>query len=173
MDYPIKETILAKAVVKRRFQLATIALRPLLPLIKIGYQAIFRRNRSVRPYNHAMSQIIKGAISGDYPELSIDYSRVLLSKGAYEQVSEPAVLRSGDSLELTYGTVGAKADDIVIWAVLCVEMEEVLATQGTRIEGGLSLHIPRHLAPYRHHHYLIVGDRSYNRFAQSKYLGVY
>lgn len=173
MNYLKNEAIANKEAVKRRFQLASKSLRPLIALLKLGYSEKSRRNRAVRPFNHAMGQVIKNAIIGEYPDLSVDYSRILLSDGTYRQVAEATVSRSGALLQLTYSMEGGKADDVVLWAILCTEIEETLALQGRRSEGTLAVTIPTHLMAYAHQHYVMVCDRNYKRFAQSQYLGLY
>src|SRR5690606_31715702 len=105
-----------------KFRIATKVLRPLIPFIKIGYQAKYRRNSAIRPYNHAMAQVIKQAITGEYPDLIVDYAKVLLSDGNYGRLPDVTLSRSGSDLELQYSTVQSrhnkKPDDLIIWVML-------------------------------------------------------
>ncbi|WP_164126436.1 DUF6266 family protein [Sphingobacterium luzhongxinii] len=156
-----------------RFLLAAKALRPLLPLLKVGYKEKYRRDRRVRPFNHAMRQVLKNGIVGEYPDLQVDYSRILLSDGSYDRLSAVELSRDESVLQIKYAIDAAgKADDVVLWTALCVEKEEALAVQGKRSNGTLQSAVPSHLIECRFHHYITVCDRDYKRFSRSQYLGM-
>lgn len=158
-----------------KFQVATKVLRPLIPFVKLGYQAKYKRNSAIRPYNHAMAQVIKQAIIGEYPDLTVDYAKVLLSDGNYGRLPDVTLSRSGPNLELQYGGVqhlySQKPDDLIIWVVLCPTLEEAISVEGTRNLGKLEVMVPQHFEGHVCHHYVIACDRDHRRFSKSVYLG--
>ena len=52
-------------------------------------------SKSMTPVNYALGRNIKGAINGVYPEFSIDYHKVLLSKGKLDAVGGASVEGNG------------------------------------------------------------------------------
>jgi len=64
---------------RSRFSTALQFLQPMLDFIKIGY-----KNYAIKmsAFNSAMSNILKNAVTGAYPDFSIDYANALISRGS-------------------------------------------------------------------------------------------
>jgi hypothetical protein len=64
-----------------RIALVNKFLGSMLPFIREGYPIAIRSKPSQSAHNAAMSYITKNAVTGEYPDLKIDYTKVLLTKG--------------------------------------------------------------------------------------------
>lgn len=75
-------------------------LKPCKEFIKIGFQS---KARNMSPFNYATSFVYKNALIGDYPDISIDYSKVLLSAGKLAVAIEPGTaFTSNHEIEFTW-----------------------------------------------------------------------
>lgn len=86
----------------QRSKFATVLqfLQPMKDFIKVGYN-----NYAIKmtQFNSAMSYILKNAVTGPYPDFSIDYDNALISRGSLAgalngAVSSPAI----GSVEFTW-----------------------------------------------------------------------
>ncbi len=64
---------------RAKFGLVNGFLQPISMLVNLGYKSLAFQKTG---YNLATSEIIAEAISGVYPDLEIDFSKVLFSKGS-------------------------------------------------------------------------------------------
>jgi hypothetical protein len=55
------------------------------------------------PYNEAMSYNKKNALQGDYPEISMDYTKSLASMGELNPALNPAIATIPEGVEFTWG----------------------------------------------------------------------
>jgi hypothetical protein len=74
-------------------------LRPISSLVNIGYKSLAVKKTG---YNVATAQIIADAITGNYPELLIDYTRVLISKGTLTGPWNAEVSSAGGNINVTW-----------------------------------------------------------------------
>ena len=93
--------------------------------------------------NSALSYLIKNAISGTYPGYSIDYSKVLISRGDLPNADNPvAVAAAGSNINFAWtdntGMGKAASDDTAILVVYCPAMNMALytTTGATRSDGS-------------------------------------
>jgi hypothetical protein len=78
-------------------------LSPLKEFLRVGYGA-FTADKSA--YNAAMSYNIKNALNGNYPNIEIDPSKVLISRGSLPKPSETAVKASSkDTVNFFWNSV--------------------------------------------------------------------
>lgn len=63
-------------------------LKPCKEFVRIGFQA---KAKNMSEFNYATSFLYKNALTGKYPDLSIDYSKVLLSMGNLDGPFEPMI----------------------------------------------------------------------------------
>lgn len=86
-----------------RQKMATIVkfLRPALPFVNVGFE-LEVQGTDKNPHNAAVSYNAKNAMQGSYPDISLDYSKVLLSKGSLEPAIDPVATLTGTLLELTW-----------------------------------------------------------------------
>jgi hypothetical protein len=71
---------------RSKFTTVLQLLQPLTGFIKIGFQ-----NYAVKmtEFNSAMSYILQNAVSGEYPDIVIDYDKVLVSRGSLAAALNP------------------------------------------------------------------------------------
>lgn len=74
-------------------------LQPISALINIGY-----KNLAVRqtPFNVATAQLLSDGITGVYPDLMIDYPKVLISKGNLTGAWGPAITSEASKVNITW-----------------------------------------------------------------------
>lgn len=115
-----------------RFTLITTFLKPVKPLLEIGFKnyAIGKTG-----YNSAHSYNLKNALSGITPNLEIDYSMVVVSRGdlpAAKDVSAASV--TAGKLDLAWvdntGKGKAKANDQLIVVVFCPALADAVYSIG-------------------------------------------
>ncbi len=93
-------------------------------------------------YNSALSYNLKNAITGKYPDYSIDYSVALISRGKLPNAVSPAATVTGDTVFFTWmdnsGTAEAKPDDAAILVMHCAALKTTFYTLngGTRNSGA-------------------------------------
>ncbi|MBB2147873.1 DUF6266 family protein [Pedobacter gandavensis] len=56
------------------------------------------------PHNLAVSYNKKGALTGEYPNIKVDYSKVILSRGELEMVSDLKISKGEDGINLSWNT---------------------------------------------------------------------
>ena len=72
---------------------------PIRALINIGFKSLAVRQT---PYNVATSQLLADGIIGTYPDLMIDYPKVLFSKGSLTGAWSPAVASAAGKVNVTW-----------------------------------------------------------------------
>lgn len=86
---------------RQRMRIVNVFLKPIKGFINLGY--LFAAQRTIwNPYNLATSNVLLNAITDDYPNISIDYSKVLVSKGDLKKAVSANAILNGDSLEITW-----------------------------------------------------------------------
>ncbi|HLN73923.1 MAG TPA: DUF6266 family protein, partial [Prolixibacteraceae bacterium] len=121
-------------------------LRPLTPFLRVGFKnAAYKMSG----FNAAMSYTLKNALTGTYPAYSIDYTKVLVSRGPLAGAQNPA----GDStipgkVDFTWennsSDTGAQEDDKVLLVIYCPTLQKAVTVAGgsTRITGAQSVTVP-------------------------------
>jgi hypothetical protein len=95
------------------FRLVQDLVCQLLPFIRIGFRGAATTSS---PYCAALGYNMRHALAGEYPDLEIDYGRVLLSRGSLEPVEDLWATLSGLSvLEVGWSCdQGDGADNIMV-----------------------------------------------------------
>lgn len=94
---PARKANCEKMTVVNRF------LRPALPFIQVGFRfEVAGTNRNA--YNEAVSYNKMNALQGEYPNISMDYSKVLVSKGNLAVAKQPQIERTEEGLLFTWDT---------------------------------------------------------------------
>jgi len=118
-----------------KFALMMRFLQPMSALLKTSFNDYAVQKTGV---NSAFSYNYKNAITGDFPEFTIDYSKALVSRGLLPNAAGPAViLGTGNVLTWSWtdNTGGdAKATDTAILVAYCEAMRQAIYTTdgGTR-----------------------------------------
>jgi len=90
----------AQQVQRAKFNVILKFLKPCKEFVRIGFQT---KAKNMSKFNYATSFIYKNALMGEYPDLSIDYSKVMLSMGNLDGPFEPMIAMSSDcEIEFTW-----------------------------------------------------------------------
>jgi len=158
-----------------RFALITTFLKPVKPLLEIGFKnyAIGKTG-----YNSAHSYNLKNALSGVTPNLEIDYSMVIISRGDLPAVKEVAATSvTAGKLNLAWldntGKGKAKASDQLILAVFCPALADAVYSIGeaTRDLEALDYDLPEEFSGETVEVYLGWISQDGKEVAGSKYTG--
>ncbi len=116
-----------------KFAMGIRFIKSLSPLLAISYQATSGKTNK----NVALSQLMAQAVGGVYPNVFIDYSKVVVAKGSLKKADNPSVaapaagtLRFNWSDNTVLGN--ATATDKAILVAYCPDKEDCLFT----VDGG-------------------------------------
>ncbi|WEK20501.1 MAG: DUF6266 family protein [Candidatus Pedobacter colombiensis] len=107
-----KAPTLAQLVIRQKMATVINFLRPCLAFINIGFEIeVLGSNKN--QHNAAVSYNTKHATQGEYPNISLDYSKVLVSKGVLEPVLKPQAALTGTKLSITW-----EVDPDMNWGII-------------------------------------------------------
>ncbi|SMC44921.1 DUF6266 family protein [Pedobacter africanus] len=130
----------AQLAVRQKLLAINTFLKPILPFINVGFE-LEAAGTDKNPHNIATAYNVKHALQGEYPNISIDYSRVMVSMGALPSALTPAASVTGTLLTFTWG-VAADMDwsiknDRAMLLIYCPELgKAVYSFSGTRRSTG-------------------------------------
>lgn len=116
-----------------KFAMGIRFIKSLSPLLAISYQATSGKTNK----NVALSQLMAQAVGGVYPNVFIDYSKVVVAKGSLKKADNPSVAApAAGTLRFNWAdntALGnATATDKAILVAYCPEKEDCLFT----VDGG-------------------------------------
>ena len=85
----------------QKMTLVNEILSPSLPAIQVGYRLVVA-GTDKNEYNEAVSYNKKNALQGTYPNLSLDYSKVLLSMGTLPTPIHPTISQTDDKITFNW-----------------------------------------------------------------------
>ncbi len=121
-------------------------LQPMKDFVKVGY-----KNYAIKmtQFNSAMSYILKNAVTGSYPNFTIDYANALISRGSLAGVINGAAASSvAGAVEFTWGDNSSEGnaqatDKALILAYNKTKGEAIFVTDGAvRTTGTQTLTVP-------------------------------
>lgn len=120
----------AQLLQQAKFRLAMRFVTSLSGLFVISFRQYANRMTGI---NSAFSYLLKNAITGTYPSYTIDYSKVLISRGDLPNAENPtAAAVAGSIINFTWtnntGTGKASNDDTAILVVYCPALHLALYT---------------------------------------------
>jgi len=125
-------------------------LKPLKAFVRIGFKSL-AINKSA--FNAATSYNMTHAITGIYPDFSVDYSKVMISLGKLTGALNPVIMASvGSQIEFSWennsSAIDAMANDLAVLVVYNIEKEQVVTLLGgnTRIDKNLTITLPESFA---------------------------
>jgi hypothetical protein len=141
----------AQQAQRMKFSMITGLMRHARPFVNAGFMT---RSRKLTPRNAATSHNLKNAIAGTYPDLSIDYPSVLLSRGDLLGLDDAAVASDVVcELSITWtdnsGVGGSQVDDRLMAFVYNEEADRALnfVDSGVqRVDGAWTLSVPANWA---------------------------
>jgi len=118
-------------------------IEPLKPFFNIGYELLAKKNNS-SPHNEAYSYHIKNALKGEYPNLEIDYRKVIMSTGGMPLPLDVAVAVTDEGLWFTWNqkeeVFGAHwTDHVMLAAYFPATNKAIYFTAGARRNQGAEL----------------------------------
>jgi hypothetical protein len=84
-----------------RMAVVNAFLKSITGFINSGFEFV-AAGTTKNPYNEAMSYNKKNTLQGDYPEISMDYSKALVSMGELNPAHNPAIAIIPEGLEFTW-----------------------------------------------------------------------
>ncbi|MCL3781158.1 hypothetical protein EMN47_12280 [Prolixibacteraceae bacterium JC049] len=131
---------------RSKFSTTLRFLQPMKDFIKVGFKGYANK---MTQFNSAMSYNLKNAITGDYPNFSIDYSSALVSRGGLASVLNGAATSSAaGSVKFTWDNNSedgnAHATDKAMLLVFNPDKNEaIFITEGAlRTAGSQTLTVP-------------------------------
>ena len=120
-------------------------MKPLKPFLNIGFELIAKANNT-NQHNEAYAYLRKNAIKGEYPELVMDYEKVLVTTGTMPLPPHPTVVITDEGLTFRWDQeleiFGAHWTDQVMLVAYFPTLEQaVYLTAGARRNQGVE-HLP-------------------------------
>ena len=132
----------AQVAHRAKFEFTSLALNPLRPVIKDGF------GNSLKAYGKAFSIAFKNAVTGEAPNLSIDWSKIVLSTGQLLLPLSVETSKSGpNSLKIDWDTdlYNTASDDDLVYVALFNEKAQALVylnAQAIRSVGSVTFDLP-------------------------------
>ncbi|MCD8183759.1 MAG: DUF6266 family protein [Bacteroides sp.] len=158
---------------RTKFALSLGFLKAITPFIRVGYKTMAQRQTE---FNAAMSYIIKNAVSGSGLDLSVDYAKVLVSRGTLMPPFNASVEKSNGKLVFKWTdnteTGDAKATDVAMPLVYNKDKREAQydTAAATRAEATAELLLPDNWADDGLEVYLEFASQNGNSVANSLHL---
>lgn len=165
----------AKAI-QLAFKVVRYFLNPLNLLIQIGFAT---RKKGKTPLGRAMSHHLCNALTGEYPNITIDPAKAKISEGTLAQVVLDQVERTGDFITVKWFLPNRFFPDYNNWddeLILCAYAVEdgnaaINEQQVIRKDLHMTLELPSVLKGKPVHLYLMLHDRDKRKVSRSAYLG--
>lgn len=128
---------------RQETKLCSAFLKPITGFIEIGFR-LEGKLRGMNSYNAAVSHLRKNSITGDYPELKIDYSTMLVTKGKMEPPKNVTVSKSEFGFSFIWDTDAEErgiyySDQIMLLAYFPELRKAVYLTAGAQRRRGAEM----------------------------------
>ncbi len=165
---------------RAKFALSKQFVTPLAEAIRLGYPTA----KGQEAVNNVASFVMKKAITGTYPDLEVDCSKVELCPGGITsqcQAEELAAKLAAGNLEVTWKHTGSNRfgkwsdnDGVVLVVYNLSKMQVGLSVgEAVRKDEKASMQIPKHFAGDTLAAYLFLISEDGTRTSQSQYLGTF
>lgn len=159
---------------RARFALVGKFIRPLIPFLRVSYKSM-AVNKSA--FNAAMAHTLENAVTGTYPELSIDFTKVLVSQGLLLGAeSASAVSTTANTINFTWNDnsedYGANPTDKVVLVVYCPALQKFITSIGTamRTEGSQTMTLPTVFSTQEVQTYIGFCNATIDEFSNGEFL---
>ncbi|MCS3552365.1 MULTISPECIES: DUF6266 family protein [unclassified Sphingobacterium] len=160
---------------RTKFALAVAFLSPIKDVLNLGYSD--KLQGKATGYNKALQFLLNNGITGTYPSLEIDYSKVVISKGALSNLMgvEWAEINAGE-LKISWSPeinkFNAFADDSVVLLMYNKTKNFFsIMESATRLDASLSLPLPVSYTGDTLEGWIFTGHRDGVKTSLSYYLG--
>ena len=153
-----------------KFGIVATALNPLRNIVNIGFGGRLG-------YSKATSLALRNAVTGIYPDLSIDFSKVLVASGSLPQSPNASInVVAGTGAQITWDVAtwsNGSVDDLVHIGFLNPEthMPVFVQAQAIRQEGAITAELPVIWRGATIHAWLFFTSNDYQLSSVSQYLG--
>jgi hypothetical protein len=150
-------------------------IKPLKGFLPVGFKS---QAVNMSAYNAATSYHLENAITGNFPDYRIDYSRVMVSKGKLPGALNPAVVSSsateiGFSWENNSSKIDAMADDKAVMVIYNPVKQKAIAilNGNSRRSGSQNINVPGSFSGDEVHCYLSFQNASQSVISESRFVG--
>lgn len=169
-----KEATTEQVAQRAKFAMAPVYLRPIKDILNIGFGD--KNLNKTTGYNAAVKIFLTQAIQGDYPDFSIDFSKIVMSKGSLSVFHALAANLTGNDLVLTWQSIlnryNAFADDNLIVIVLNeTKMMYLIYEEITRADLTYTINIGTNFSGDVLHAWAFSIKREGDVVGNSQYLG--
>jgi len=136
---------LAQRTQRAKFALVINLLRPLTAVLRIGWKR-YANHQSA--YNAATAYTLANAITGEFPDIQIDYKKVMIARGSLTQIPAPTLKGSGGKITIAWkdnsGIGNAKPTDKLLLALINPTKNEVITRydETERAEEEFAIDLP-------------------------------
>ncbi len=157
-------------LVKAKFSMALRFLKSMHSLLLISMEG----KKGIDGYRSAFNPIVNEAIGGNYPDLVMDYSKIIIAKGDLPNGSSPKAELVDGGIQFTWGnseTKNAKASDKAIVVAYAPKYNFTDYTMNAlRNDGSITLPVDGEPGEEFHTWIAFISEDG-KRLSHSKYLG--
>lgn len=161
---------------RNRFATTLFFLQPITQYVRIGFRTYANMQSA---FNAAMAYNIANAITGDYPNFELDYSKALVSRGQLTPVEEVSATAITSGIEITWtdnsGSGEAQSTDLAMPLLFNKSKQEAVfnTAANQRSEGATTLNVPADWTGNEVEVYLGFVSADGKSVANSEYLGTH
>jgi hypothetical protein len=176
VGYSNKPPTVAQIAARARMQLINDLHKPVKEILAMGFK-ITRANRTMNANNLAMRYNLAHAVTGEYPDLGIDFSKVLFAQGSIPLVKVTAEKRAGEGILFKWENTEEtrllrRNDQVMVLAYAPAEKEAVYQICACmRKVGEVVLKIPTYDAQLSFETYIFFTSASQKIASASTYTG--
>uniref|UniRef100_F4C8U6 Uncharacterized protein n=1 Tax=Sphingobacterium sp. (strain 21) TaxID=743722 RepID=F4C8U6_SPHS2 len=159
-----------------KFRTVMRFLLPITAFIRIGFGQ--KRVDSMTPMNTAFRENLVLALMGDYPDYSLDYSKIRISDGFFAGGGSESVTVDAGVMTVSWDTTqntlyDTHNDDRVYILLYQPEIDQFLSapTPPLRGDGSVDITLPNHFLGGEGHVWTFFADRQGRKVSRSTYLG--
>ncbi len=130
---------------RSKFALTLAFLKPITNYIRTGYKTYANKQTA---FNAAMSYICKNAIAGTYPDYSLDYQSVLVSRGSLTPAENATATAIAGKIQFSWtdnsGVSDALATDLAMPLIFNNDTKEAIfnTSAATRADSSVEINVP-------------------------------
>lgn len=173
----------AQITQRSKFAVVMNFLQPLTEYLRIGFKGQAVKQTA---FNAAMSYNFHNALTGEFPDIAIDYEKAAVSAGNLPGAVNPActsdeAAKVSITWEPNTGQGQAGDDDVAMAVVYCPALKEAIYTlnAGIRSDASCSINLPSNFSGNDVHCYVsfmvlesVLGGQSKNAMSNSSYAGM-
>ena len=165
---------LAQQEQRARFKMVVLFLRPLLGLLRMGFK---KAGTNLSGFNAAVSYTLGNAVTGLFPDQTIDYTKLLVCQGnlpgTLNAEAVPGVAGKIDfSWDDNSSDFGAMATDKIVLVAYCAALNKFASAVGvaTRAEGLQTMTLPEAFSGQQVQTYMGFCNAGMTEFSNGEFL---